>query len=89
MCLQQNQTLRSASGPLRGDVCGLVRKLFEKDGSRRVGDLSASSFPELKPFWHWYPIQFRPTVSNDKLHLSRPHEASDEILVKLPDTLAV
>jgi hypothetical protein len=58
------------------------------DGFHRVGNLRPNHFPELKPFLHRYPIQLRPTVGNDKLHLSYPHEPSDEVLVKVPDTLA-
>jgi len=86
--LKQNQTLASAFTPLRCDVRGLVRKLFEKDGFRWVGDVRGNCFPRLKPLLHWCPIQPHATVGHDELHRARSHNFSDKALVTVPDTLA-
>jgi hypothetical protein len=39
------------------------------DGLRWVGNLVANSYPELKSVVRSYPIQLRPAVGNDELHL--------------------
>jgi hypothetical protein len=88
MGLQQNQTLASTSTPLRGNVCGLLRKLFQEDWFLGFGNLRPNRFPELKPLLRRYPSEFNATVGHYETHRASPHKFGNITLAKIPDPLA-